>query len=116
MPGPNNWQVGELYLGPNANGTRWSQPGGPGTLVYPQPQQLSPEKFEGYQQAPMSYLALYCFGCGHYQNCAEVYEVFSEADGVQVALIVCNQCSYIQQIIVPYANYQNYIETPLVIA
>jgi len=30
--------------------------------------------------------------------------------------VCCPICSYIQEIIDPYANYQNYMDTPIVIA
>lgn len=111
------WQVGEVYPGLTRNGLPlWSQPAGIGTPVLPAPQQYSPEEYMGYQQNIMSYPALYCFGCGHFLNCAEVFEVFDPASGEQAALICCNQCGYIQQIIVPYANYQDYMDTPIVTA
>jgi hypothetical protein len=109
--------VGELYNGGKVNGQQvWSQPGGVGTLVYPQPQALSPENNMGYQQSVMSYPALYSAGCGHFFNIYEIFEVLSPSDGHQVALVACPQCSYIQEIIDPYSQYQNYEDTPLVIA
>ena len=112
-----NWVVGELYGGGKQNGQQvWTQPGGVGTLVYPQPQQYSPENYQGYQQSQMSYPALYCFGCGHYQNCPTVYEVYQPSLNEQVALVCCNQCGFIAQIIAPYSDFQSYIDTPLIVA
>ena len=111
------WVVGELYNGGKVNGQQiWTQPGGIGTLVYPQPQALSPEEYMGYQQMPMCYPALYCFPCGHYQNVPEVFEAYQPSSGHQVALVCCNQCSYIAQIIDPYSDFQSYIDTPLITA
>lgn len=110
------WVVGELYGGGYVNGLKvWTQPV-PGGLVYPQPQQYSPEQYMGYQQNIMSYPALYAFACGHFQNCPEVYEVYQPSVGEQVALVVCNQCKFIQQIIAPYSDFQSYLDTPLIVA
>jgi hypothetical protein len=111
------WIVGELYLGFNRNGLPvWKQPGGPGTPVLPAAPALFPEVFQGYQQQVMSYPSLYVAGCNHQFNCYEIFEVLSPNDGHQVALVCCPICSYIQEIIDPYANYQNYMDTPIVIA
>jgi hypothetical protein len=111
-----NWAVGMLYGGGYVNGLKvWTQPT-PGGLVYPQPQQYSPENFQGYQQSIMSYPALYEFACGHFLNCPAVYEVYQPSLGEQVALVCCNQCGFIQQIIAPYSNFQSYIDTPILVA
>ena len=112
-----NWVVGELYGGGKQNGQQvWTQPGGVGTLVYPQPQQYSPENYQGYQQSQMSYPALYSAGCGHFFNCYSIQEVFQPSSGDQVALVLCPQCGYVQQVIDPFSSFENYEDTPLVIA
>jgi hypothetical protein len=94
----------------------WTQPGGIGTLVYPQPQELSPERYQGYPRRVMNYPALYSARCGHFFNCYEIFEVLSPSDGHQVALVVCPQCGFIQEIIDPYERFTDYMDTPLVIA
>jgi hypothetical protein len=110
------WQVGELYLGFNRNGLPvWKQPGGIGTPVFPELPTLFPAQFQGYQQAVMSYPSLYVLGCTHPSNCLEVYQVFQPSLGTQVALIVCGQCSFIQQILL-LTEYQNYMDVPIVVA
>jgi hypothetical protein len=108
------WQVGELFLGTKRNGLPvWSQPV-PGGLVYPQPPTLFPAQYQGYQQMVMSYPSLYVLGCGHQSNCLEVFEVYQPSLGTQAALICCGQCSYIAEIM-PLAQYQNYMDTPIVV-
>ena len=110
------WRVGEVYPSLTRNGLPvWTQPGGIGTPVLPAPQQYSPEQYQGYQQNIMSYPSLYAFGCKHYLNCAEVFEVYDPVLKEQVALICCNQCGYIQQIL-KYSEYQNYEDMPIVVA
>ena len=109
------WHVGELYLGPDRNGLPvWKQPV-PGGLVDPQLPTEFPTQPQGYPQAPMSYPSLYVLGCGHPSNCLEVFEVFQPSMNGQAALICCGQCSYIAQIM-SYAEYQNYEDTPIVVA
>ena len=41
----NSWQVGTMYIQPNGPNGLFRQPGGPGTLVYPQ-QQTSVNYYE----------------------------------------------------------------------
>lgn len=111
------WTVGELYLGFNRNGLPvFTQPGGPGTPVFPQAPTIFPQQYQGYQQVPMSYPSLYVAGCLHQFNCYEIFEVDSPNDGNQVALACCPICSYIQEIFDPYTNFSNYEITPIVIA
>jgi hypothetical protein len=111
------WQVGELYLGFNRNGLPvFSQPGGPGTPVLPAAPTLFPAQNQGYPQQVMSYPSLYAAGCNHQFNCYEIFEVLSPSDGHQVALVCCPVCSYIQEIIDPYSQYQNYEDVPIVVA
>lgn len=108
------WQVGQLYLGEFRNGLKvWSQPV-PGGTVFPQAPSQFPQAFEGYQQVPMSYPSLYTWGCGHQTNTAEIFEVFQPSLDDQAALITCPVCSFVQTIML-YSQYQNYIDTPLVV-
>ena len=110
------WLVGELYNGGKVNGQQvWTQPI-PGGLVYPQPQELSPEKYMGYQQMQMSYPAMYSAGCGHFFNCYSIIEAFQPSSGHQVALALCPQCGFIQEIFDPASSYWDYVETPIITA
>lgn len=123
MARPGEITEGMLYLGGTRNGLPvWRQPGGPGTLVFPQ----LPTEFPwfggqdaaraGSYEWPMNYPAQYYFGCGHPLNCAEIYS-FADIynDDTVMAAICCPMCSFIQQLMT-LEQYENYIETPLVIA
>lgn len=114
MATPHQYVVGELYGGGLVNGLPfWSQPGGIGTQVFPaQPSQF-PLNFQGYYQVPMTYPSLYVAGCLHAFNCYAVFEVYDPVLAEQVALICCPACQFIQAIIAPYSNYQNYEITPI---
>ncbi len=116
MAQPGQLQVGQLYKGGLENGLPyWTQPGGVGTLVYPQLPRIFPSQNMGYPQTPMSYPAMYYSGCGHPLNCWEIYSYYDPYAEEVMALICCPMCSYIQQI-VPYDQYQSYIDTPIVVA
>jgi hypothetical protein len=114
---PGQFQVGQLYKGGKINGLPvWTQPGGQGGLVYPQLPQKFPAINTGFPQAVMSYPSLYVFGCGHPLNCPEIFEVYDPYGEQDVALVCCPMCSFIQQVIEPYADYTNYEDTPIVVA
>lgn len=113
---PGQFEVGQLYKNGLINGLPvFTQPGGPGTLVYPQYPTLFPAQNQGYYQQIMSYPALYYAGCGHGFNCFEVFEVYDPYGEQQVALLCCPFCSYIQAIYEPADDYWNYEVTPIVI-
>lgn len=123
MARPGEVTEGMLYLGFTRNGLPvWSQPGGVGTVVLPQlPQQFpwfggQDLTAAGIYKWPMNYPAQYYFGCGHPLNCPEIYSFADIYDPDTVlAAVCCPMCSYIQQLL-PLAQYENNIETPLVIA
>jgi hypothetical protein len=116
MSRPGQWSVGELYNGGLENGLPyWSQPDGPGTLVYPQLPRIFPAQNMGYPQTPMSYPAMYYFGCGHPLNCPSIQQVYDPYSETQVILLLCPMCSFIQYIYNPASTYYNYLETPIVV-
>lgn len=122
MAQPGQFEVGQLYLGFNRNGLPvWKQPGGIGTTVYPQlPRAMSwfgeaNDNTSTQYQWPLAYPSQYVFGCGHPMNCPEIYSYYDPYEEEIMALICCSQCSYIQQIM-SLVQYQNYIQTPLVVA
>jgi hypothetical protein len=110
------WQVGQLYKGGLVNGLPvWTQ-ATPGGIVEPQLPTLFPTQFQGYQQVFMTYPAQYFFGCGHPQNCPEIFEVYDPVLQEQVALVCCSQCSFIEQILSPYSTFESYVDTPIIVA
>jgi hypothetical protein len=116
MPAEQQFVVGQLYNGGLVNGLPfWTQPGGIGTQVFPEQPRQFPLQFEGYYQVPMTYPSLYVAGCLHAFNCYSIYKVYDPVNDIQVALIACPACSYIQQIL-PWDDYINYEITPIVVA
>jgi hypothetical protein len=110
-------EVGTLYYGGYVNGLKvWTQPGGPGTIVFPQVPSQFPTQFQGYPQTPMSYPAQYYPPCSHPSNCLELQEIYDPATGNQVMLLLCPQCSFVIQIYNPASLYYDYVENPIVIA
>lgn len=99
-------QLGSLFYSGIRNGVVvWSQPGGSGTVVYP-------------QQPFGERVALFTAGCGHWFNHWDVHKnIFNPPSTVigytiESAFLCCPLCSYIQQIIYPYADIyslSNYI-------
>lgn len=99
---PGQFAVGQLYLGTARNGMpTWSQPGGIGTPVFP-------------AQPQGEHSALYTAGCLHWFNVYEIYQVYDPYGLQQVKLLCCPLCSFINQIITPAENYNNYEITPIV--
>lgn len=75
--------IGTLY-NPKQSGIAWSQPGGPGTTVYPQEQVNVP--FTAYPVVGQLWAensGVYVCGCGHWINEAMIFE---DADGFIVSL------------------------------
>jgi len=90
----------------------FTQPGGAGTVVYPQAKDSAPGQFE----TPLTPSGQYVFGCNHPMNCPRIWEVYDDVNDEQAALVCCPTCGFIQEIIEPYSQFQNYISTPIIIA
>lgn len=71
----------------------FTQPGGRGTVTFPQEQ-------------TGELLGQWMLGCGHSMNNLEIGSASS--CGVQVALILCPLCSYLQNLINPYSAIYSY--------
>ncbi len=104
------YQVGQLYNGGVQNGQQiYTQPGGIGTPVFPQPPQTSPPsnwKNQAYLPSyPFAYISLLTWGCRHRTNTCEVFEVYDPVNEVQAALLCCPVCSYIGDIVEPASNW-----------
>lgn len=86
----------------------YSQPGGIGTPVVPQPPQVNPPpnwKNQAYPSYPYAYIGLYTFGCSHWFNCPEIYTVNDPYSEEVAALIVCPVCGFLAYIIEPAADW-----------
>jgi hypothetical protein len=80
--------VGGLYPSPKGIGGIWSQPGGPGTPVYPQ-QQLNPTSvIPPFSTAPVSeYTGQFVAGCGHWMMEPAIQQAWSDAEQSYVKLV-----------------------------
>jgi hypothetical protein len=104
------YQVGQLYNGGIQNGqVIYTQPGGIGTPVFPQPPQTSPPSnwhHADYRPIyPFSYQGLLNFICNHWTNTCEVVMVYNPVIDEQVALCCCPVCSMIQLIVAPASDW-----------
>lgn len=109
-------KVGTLYSPygdaiPGTGTPLYTQPNGPGTPVVPQPYDSAAGQFE----PPLLSIGMYSFGCGHFFNCPAVWKEFDVITEKDKALICCPVCTYIQEI-EDYDTYQDYIQTPIVVA
>jgi hypothetical protein len=108
-------EVGTLYnpSGDAIPGTLpplYTQPGGPGTPVFPQPYDSAPGEFE----PPLIATGMYSAGCGHIFNCNAVFKQFDIITQKDKAIICCPVCTYILAI-EDYDIFQNYIATPILV-
>jgi len=109
-------QIGTLLNGGLVNGLPFfTQPSGPGTLVFPQQPKIFPAQFQGYVQWPMAYPAMYYPGCGHAINLYEIFFQYNPSAGEVYAIIACPYCSFVQQVM-PETQYYNYLQTPLIVS
>jgi hypothetical protein len=103
------YQVGQLLFDGVVNGQKiYSQPGGIGTPVVPQPPQVNPPpnwKNSAYPPYPYCYVGLLNFICGHWANTCEVYTVNDPTTNQRAALCCCPVCSIIQLIVEPAADW-----------
>lgn len=108
----NRWQIGTLYPEGGLNNINWSQPGGPGTQVFPQ------------QQVGVDYISIDPFneltgimsvGCGHFINTPLIQREYDYDTGESVALCTCPLCGYIQEAIEPFEAALDTVAIPQLI-
>ena len=102
--------IGTLYNTGLVNGLLvWTQPGGPGSIVQPQPPQINPPptwKNSNWLPAyPYVYIGLLSWPCGHWTNTCEIYQEFDPVNEVEAALLCCPVCSFIVQIVEPASEW-----------
>jgi hypothetical protein len=78
--------VGEIF-NPSTYIPPFTQPGGPGTAVFP-------------AQDTGQLVGQWTAGCQHSFQCWQIYSC--AINGVQAAIVCCPVCNYCQQIITPY--------------
>jgi hypothetical protein len=107
--------IGTLYVR-NWGGTNWTQPGGPGTTVFPQEAVNVP--FSAYPvpgQVISETSGLWVLGCGHWENAMRIFMDYDPMTGLSAAILTCGLCTYIQNIIEPYNAIFNPVQYPILI-
>jgi hypothetical protein len=104
------YRVGMLLFDGIQNGQKiYSQPGGIGTPVVPQPPTVNPPlswKHADWKPAyPYCYNGLLSWGCGHWTNTTEVYQTADPYSGEIAALLTCPVCGYLGYIIEPASDW-----------
>lgn len=104
------YQVGMLLFDGIQNGQQiYTQPGGVGTKVWPQPPTVNPppswHHADWKPAYPYCYQGLLSLICGHWVNCAEIYTVYDPYNQCDAALCCCPVCGLIQLIIEPASDW-----------
>ena len=95
----NDWTVGTLY-NPNFNYIRWTQPGGPYSKVLPVTEVTGNSNL--FTTKPFNELTgTYMQGCGHSVDQCSLQLDWDYANNVQVMLVLCPTCSYVNRVISP---------------
>lgn len=100
---------------PNFNGVAWEQPGGAGTLVFPQQQSGEFLAYPVPGQLWLEQTGLFVAGCGHWQDYPRIQRAYDEMLDTSVALVICALCSYIQYSVAPYDLIYNVEQFPIVL-
>jgi len=100
----NDWVVG-VQWDKKFNNIAWSQPGGPGTPVFPaQPTGNS----DLFSVLPFnSKTGTYIMGCNHSMDQVWLQRDWDYINNVAVGLILCPQCSYCSRVISPWEQAYN---------
>lgn len=106
--------IGSLYI-KNNNGIAWSQPGGPGTTVYPQQNDGSfgyPGNFILMQEQGSG---LWVSGCSHWWDCMSVYKDYDTVSQKSAAIFCCPLCGYLIRVVEPYELIENPVQYAILI-
>lgn len=96
------YEIGALYIQPHGPDGNWRQPGGVGTIVFPQQPSGNSDILS---ILPFSSLTgTYMFGCGHSCNMCQIYKDVDVSDNTPVAILACAQCSFVQRVIKPWSD------------
>lgn len=112
--GLRNLFVGTLYENP-FNGVNWSQPGGPGTPVFPQQQDGPFLNYPVPGQFFIEATGFFTVGCGHWVDYPRIFRDYDEMLDVSTGLVCCPMCSYIQYLIQPYELVYDVEQNPVII-
>lgn len=105
---------GTLWENP-FNGVQWSQPGGPGTIVFPQQQNGEFLNYPVPGQFFIEATGLFVASCGHWMDYPRIQRAYDEMLDTSVALVLCAMCSFIQYSIAPYELIYDPVQNPVII-
>lgn len=114
----NRWAVGELYYPGGPPGTGYfTQPGGPGTAVFPTQQNGTPwTDWPVVGLVIQEYQPWWAPGCGHSIKEWTVIREWDYETNQSVALVTCRVCSYVQSTVEPFEEWLNPIQYAILIA
>ena len=101
----NDYVVGTLW-DPKFNGISWSQPAGQYGEVFPKTEVTGNSNL--FTTLPYNELTgVYQQGCGHSVNYMMLQLAWDYINDVQVMLVLCQTCSYINRVISPASEAYN---------
>lgn len=119
MPtGTNTWQLGVMYTGGIVNGLLFfTQPGGPGTEVFPH--QKNAEPWPEYPIPGLiinEYVPWWAPPCGHSIKTFKVIREYDYDTQSSVALVTCDVCTFVISVITPFEEWLNPIERAIIVS
>lgn len=114
----NRWTVGVMYFeGRSSSGLPFfTQPGGPGTEVFPTQQNAQP-----WPEYPIPGMIIQEFnpwwapGCGHAIKMWKIIREYDYDTDSSCALICCDVCSYVQRAVEPYEEILNPVQQAIIV-
>jgi hypothetical protein len=106
--------IGTIYV-PGWMGIAWSQPGGPGTQVFPA-ENTGP--FTAYPVGGQLFAensGLWFFGCQHSVMLPMIFRDYDSVTLMSAAMICCPICTYLQRVQEPYESIDDPMRYPIVI-
>jgi hypothetical protein len=98
----NDWAIGEFFVKPNGPNGYWSQPGGPGTTVFPQQVQANSDQLVVTPYCELT--GTYIGSCGHSFDQVALWRSHDYDTDSSVALICCPLCSVVFRTIEPFED------------
>ena len=107
-------QTGTFYVQPNGPRGIWTQPGGPGTTVFPQQQNGPFANYPVPGQFFSETTGLFVVGCGHWVDQAYVYYDTDTTTNppTPVVAVTCPLCSYVQYYM-PRSLFADPVQNPI---
>lgn len=109
MATQNRWAIGEMYYGGLVGGqVFFTQPGGPGTQVFPTQENGQPWlswPAAGVIPFNEQAAAWWIPGCLHSIKSIKVIREWDYTTNMSVALLCCEVCSYVQRTMEPFESW-----------